>query len=170
MPTPAFRASIKDGLLWPGGQARCVFGRGGLKPAAAKREGDGATPIGRWPLRWVYYRPDRMAAPATRLRTTPLCPDMGWCDDPASPDYNRPITLPFAASHEKLWRDDEAYDVIVVLGHNDDPPAAGLGSAIFLHLMQPDARPTEGCVACSPDALLALLAQAAPGDELEIER
>lgn len=170
MPTPAFRASIRNGLAWPGGGAPCVFGRSGLVPAADKREGDGATPIGQWPLRQVYYRPDRLAAPATQLPVTAMTPDMGWCDDPASPAYNRLVTLPFAASHEELWREDHAYDLVVVLGHNDGPPKPGMGSAIFLHLMQPDARPTEGCVACALEGLLALLAQAAPGDELVVER
>ena len=169
MPTPAFRASIRDGLAWPGGSAPCAFGRSGAKPAAAKREGDGATPLGRWPLRRVFYRPDRLAPPATRLPVTALTPDLGWCDDPASENYNRGVALPFAGSHEKLWREDHVYDLIVVLGHNDDPPIAGMGSAIFLHLMQPDARPTEGCVACAEGDLLALLAAAAPGDALSIE-
>jgi len=99
---------------------------------------------------------------------TAITPDMGWCDDPASPDYNRLVELPFTGSHEKLWRDDRLYDLLVVLGYNDDPPIAGMGSAIFLHLMQPDARPTEGCVACAQAPLLALLAQAGPGTALSV--
>lgn len=163
-----FNAESGGILRWPGGQARCALGRSGVTPAAAKREGDGASPVGRWPMRQVYYRPDRMARPATALPVEALIPEAGWCDDPTSPLYNRPVLLPFPLGHEKLWREDHVYDLIVVLGHNDDPVLPGMGSAIFLHLARPDYSPTEGCVACAADDLLNLLAAASPGDALEI--
>lgn len=148
-----------NGILKFGGLSfRCALGKGGVQPEADKREGDGATPLGRYPLRQVLYRPDRLAMPQTRLPCVALTPLSGWCDDPADPAYNRPVTLPYAASHEKLWRDDHVYDVIVVLGHNDDPPVPGLGSAIFLHLARPDYSGTEGCVALAQADLLTLLA------------
>jgi len=147
--------------------------------AGAKREGDDATPAGQWPLRRVFFRPDRLAtAPdvgASSLTVTPLAPDLGWCDDPAHCDYNRLITRPHPAGHERLWRDDGLYDVIVVLGHNDDPPVPGLGSAIFLHVALPEAggryglRPTAGCVALPLPDLLHLLAALPPNPVLEIE-
>jgi L,D-peptidoglycan transpeptidase YkuD (ErfK/YbiS/YcfS/YnhG family) len=149
------------GARWP-----CALGRAGV--TAHKREGDGATPVGVWPLRRVLYRPDRLPdAPQTGASGLPvlaLAPDMGWCDDPAHADYNRPVTLPHPAGHEHLWRDDALYDVIVVLGHNDAPPRPGAGSAIFLHCALPDGagrhglKPTAGCVALPRDRLLALLA------------
>ena len=123
-----------------------------------KVEGDGATPVGRFPLRRVLYRPDRLVAPGGALPTAPLCPDDGWCDDPRHADYNRPVRLPHPAGCEHLWRDDPVYDVIVVLGHNDDPPTPGRGSAIFLHVARADFSPTEGCVALALDDLLNLLA------------
>ena len=85
---------------------------------------------------------------------------MGWCDDPAHPDYNRQVRLPFAASNEALWREDEVYDLIIVLGHNDNPPVPGRGSAIFMHVARPDYAPTEGCVALAPENLLEVLAAA----------
>lgn len=148
-----------DGLLTFGGlRFRCALGKGGAKPEADKREGDGATPLGRYALRQVWYRPDRLAPPQTRLPLRALMPQDGWCDDPADPAYNRHVPLPYAASHERLWRDDPLYDVIVVLGHNDDPPVPGLGSAIFLHVARPDYGGTEGCVALALPDLLALLA------------
>ncbi|MDP1616223.1 L,D-transpeptidase [Phenylobacterium sp.] len=147
----------------------CAIGRGGMAPAADKREGDGVSPIGVWPLRYVLYRPDRGPAPTTALPVRPIAPDDGWCDDPAHPDYNRLVKRPFAASHEALWREDGLYDLVVVLGHNDDPPVAPLGSAIFLHLAKPDYAPTEGCIALSRPDLEAVLARAAPGDALAIE-
>lgn len=142
----------------------CALGRSG--PAVQKREGDGATPIGRFPLRRVLYRADRVTLPDLSLPVSVIAPGDGWCDDPTSPDYNRQVQLPIAAGHEHLWRLDSLYDIIVVLGHNDDPPIAGAGSAIFLHVASADYRPTEGCVAVARDDLTALLASCRPGDAL----
>ena len=136
---------------------------------ADKREGDGGTPVGTFALRRLLYRPDRAAAPATRLPVQALTPADGWCDDPDDRAYNRPVTLPFAASHEKMWREDNIYDVVVVLGHNDDPPVAGRGSAIFLHVARPDYRPTEGCVALALDDLLRVLADCGPETRLTVQ-
>jgi L,D-peptidoglycan transpeptidase YkuD (ErfK/YbiS/YcfS/YnhG family) len=147
---------------------RCALGPAGVTSAAAKREGDGASPAGAWPLRRVLYRPDRRGPPATALPTAPLAPDDGWCDAPADPAYNRPVKLPYGASAERLWRDDHVYDLIVVLGHNDDPVVAGAGSAIFLHLARPGFPPTEGCVALDGADLDELLRLARPGDALAI--
>lgn len=145
-----------------------VFGKGGAKPAADKREGDGASPLGVWPVRAALLRPDRVAAPATRLPWRWLRPDDGWSDGAGDPEYNRPVRLPHGFSAETLWRDDHVYDVIIVLGHNDRPPVSPLGSAIFSHLAQPDRRPTEGCVAIERAAMLRWLDRLAPGDTLEI--
>ena len=148
---------------------RCAVGRGGAK--LDKREGDGATPIGRWPLRRVLFRPDRLAAPHCALPVEPLKPEDGWCDDPADAHYNEPVSLPYTASHERMWREDSLYDIVVVLGHNDDPPQAGAGSAIFLHLASADYGPTEGCVALAQDDLLTYLrlADATSGIEVTAE-
>ena len=86
------------------------------------------------PLRTVLYRPDRLPAPVCAVPVQPLTPHDGWCDDPAHPAYNRPVRLPINASAEALWRDDAVYDIIGVLGWNDDPVQPGRGSAIFLHV------------------------------------
>lgn len=134
---------------------RCALGRGGV--TSAKREGDGCTPSGQFSLRRVLYRPDRISAPVTSLPIDSLAPNQGWCDDPRHRDYNRQVQLPFSASHEKLWRDDNLYDVIVILGHNDNPPVAGKGSAIFMHVASSEYLPTEGCVALSLPHLLEVL-------------
>jgi L,D-peptidoglycan transpeptidase YkuD (ErfK/YbiS/YcfS/YnhG family) len=160
-----------DGLgwvMWPGYGARAAFGKGGVKPAAAKREGDGSSPIGVWPLRRVLWRLDRGPRPVTALPVEVIAPNDGWCDAPGDPAYNRPVILPYAASAERMWRDDHIYDLVVVLGHNDDPVVPGLGSAIFLHLARPGFTPTEGCVALARPDLEALLAAARPGDALAI--
>lgn len=157
-----------DGWLrWNGRTLRCALGRGGV--VAHKREGDGGTPWGAWELRRVLYRPDRVKPPPSGLEVTAIAPSDGWCDDPAHDDYNRPVGLPHPASCEVLWRDDGLYDVVVVLGHNDDPPVPHLGSAIFLHVAKPDYHPTEGCVALALPDLLALLAVAGPGDRLVVQ-
>ena len=153
-------------LCWNGQAVQCAVGRAGLVPAALKREGDGATPAGDWPLRRVLYRPDRLAPPVTALPVAPLAPEDGWCDDPDHPAYNQPIKRPFSARHEALWRADDVYDVIVVLGYNDSPSHPGTGSAIFLHCVPSVYPPTAGCVALVRSDLLRLLADCGPGDRL----
>jgi L,D-peptidoglycan transpeptidase YkuD (ErfK/YbiS/YcfS/YnhG family) len=110
-----------------------------------------------------------MGTPSTRLPAAPIAPQDGWCDDPADPAYNRLVPLPYPARHERLWREDEIYDLLIVLGHNDDPVVPGLGSAIFLHIARPDWGPTEGCVALARADLEALLARARPGDRVVVE-
>jgi L,D-peptidoglycan transpeptidase YkuD (ErfK/YbiS/YcfS/YnhG family) len=149
---------------------RCALGRNGVIAAEEKREGDGATPLGRWPLRRLLYRPDRGLAPATALPAAALSPDDGWCDDPADAAYNRAVKRPYPASHEAMWRDDPLYDLVVVLGHNEEPVVPGAGSAIFLHLAWPDYRPTEGCIGLVRPDMERLLALAGPGSMLEIRR
>jgi L,D-peptidoglycan transpeptidase YkuD (ErfK/YbiS/YcfS/YnhG family) len=152
--------------IWNGRRFRCALGPAGVRQD--KREGDGATPAGRFPFRRVLYRADRLARPKTALPCAAIAREDGWCDDPASPAYNRPVTLPVAASHERLWREESVYDVIVVIGHNDDPVLPGRGSAVFLHVAHDDFRPTAGCVALARDDLLQLLSAAKPGDGVSI--
>ena len=136
-----------DGLWRMGAtRLRASLGRGGVR-GLDKQEGDGATPEGVLPLRRVLYRADRVPRPRASVLITPLAPHDGWCDDPASADYNRAVRLPHPARCEALWREDGLYDVIAVLGWNDAPPVPGRGSAIFLHAARPDGGPTEGCVA-----------------------
>ncbi len=152
--------------VWGPHDWRCAVGKAGL--VKAKREGDGATPIGIWPLRRLLYRADRLPRPKTALSCQAIDPTDGWCDAPDDPAYNQPIRLPYAASHEVLCRDDALYDLVVVLGYNDAPPVPGLGSAIFLHLTRDDYGGTEGCVALTREHLLTLLAEAAPGDAVRV--
>lgn len=163
----AGRLSIGD---W---SCACVIGRSGLIAAADKREGDGATPVGDWPVRGVLLRPGRIGqeqAPAIPWRW--IRDGDGWCDDPADPAYNRPVGLPRATSHERLARADQAYDVIVVMGHNDAPPLPGMGSAIFFHqwVIGADGAPrsTEGCVAVSPNDMRIALSRLTPTSILQI--
>ncbi len=156
-----------DGWLsWGSARYRCALGRSGIRQE--KREGDGATPVGRFALRRLLYRADRVAPPPTLLPIAPIGHKDGWCDAPEHPAYNRQVTVPFDASHERLWRDDALYDLLVVLGHNDDPVEPGAGSAIFLHVAQPDYATTEGCVALALADLLDLLARLPADAALEV--
>ena len=140
----------------------CRIGKAGVTPMAQGREGDAKTPLGTYQLRFGFYRADRLLSPNvfwpnSDLTFRALRQDDGWCDDPDDPAYNRFIRLPYAASHEKLWREDGAYDLVLVMSHNDSPPAPNLGSAVFIHVAQPDDRKTLGCVALAPEEMVKLL-------------
>ncbi len=145
----------------------CVLGRAGVR--RDKHEGDGATPVGTFSLRHVLYRADRVSLPPTHLNATPIARDDGWCDDPADASYNKPVKLPYAASAEHMWRDDRMYDVVVVLGHNDDPIVPGNGSALFMHIASEDGTPTAGCIALTPDDFLRVLQSVSASSVLEVQ-
>ncbi len=150
-------AQLEHGILTLGpNRYRATLGAGGVR--ADKREGDGATPRGLLPLRRVLYRADRVARPRATAPVHPLGPQDGWCDDPADARYNQPVTTPYPARHEALWRADGLYDIIGVLGWNDAPVERGRGSAIFLHVSRADGGPTAGCVGLALPDLQAVLA------------
>ena len=140
----------------------CSLGRAGRR--ALKREGDMASPMGCWRMVEGFYRADRLRRPRTLLPLRPIRPDDGWCDDPAGRNYNRLIKMPCDAGYENLWREDHAYDLLVVLDYNLTRRSIGLGSAIFLHLFHDDGRPTAGCLALGEHDLRQLLAMARPGE------
>lgn len=144
----------------------CALGPAGVQ--AVKHEGDGATPAGTYPLRAVWYRADRVKKPAATLPVHKIGKQDGWCDAPGDPRYNRAVTLPYPASAERMWREDDVYDLVVVLGHNDDPPVPGRGSAVFLHIANPKFGPTEGCIAIARDHLVMLADQMSPDSTIEI--
>ena len=148
--------------------AVCCIGLNGL--TLDKIEGDNCTPIGAWPLRRVFYRADKQDTPLTKLPLTRITKKMGWCDDPKDGDnYNKLVELPYLYSHEKLWRNDDLYDIFVELGYNDRPPIKGRGSAIFMHLMAKDGSPTAGCISLRKDDLLELISMVDVNEILEIK-
>jgi L,D-peptidoglycan transpeptidase YkuD (ErfK/YbiS/YcfS/YnhG family) len=159
----------KDGawLDWGAGKKRAAIGPGGI--AIKGGEGDGITPRGSFPVREIFYRADRIAKPATALPLRAIAKTDGWCDAPDDPNYNRLVELPYPASAEAMWREDHLYDLVAVLGYNDDPVVPGKGSAIFLHLARTDYSATHGCVALAYDDALAAIAQLRLGDEVVIE-
>lgn len=144
------------------------FGRSGAVPQSEGREGDAKTPLGLYALRFGLYRADRLPCPATPLTMHIMQKDDGWGDAPDDLAYNRFIQRPYPASHEALWRDDSAYDVILVMSHNDSPPIPGQGSAVFIHCRQPDHRPTLGCLALSAPDMWALLPKLKYGTMVEV--
>ena len=147
----------------------CRIGRKGAISFEKGREGDEKTPLGDYNLRFGLYRPDRVTSPHSGLTFRPLRKDDGWCDDPKDAAYNRFIRLPSQASHENLWREDGAYDIILIMSHNDDPPQAGLGSAVFIHIAQSDDRETLGCIALTPEVMVQLLPHLTTGMVISIE-
>ena len=123
----------------------CALGPAGI--VRRKREGDGGTPAGRFALLWAFYRPDRQRPMAGGVPMRALGRDAGWCEDPRSPCYNRPVRLPFAHNVDSMWRADNLYDLAIVLDQNFSRRRKGGGSAIFFHLARPGLTPTAGCVA-----------------------
>jgi len=154
-------------LDWGAGPKRAAIGPAGI--AIKGGEGDGITPRGRFAVREIFYRADRNAAPRTSLPLRKIAMDDGWCDAPDDPNYNRLVKLPYPASAETMWREDHLYDLLAVLGYNDDPVVPGKGSAIFLHLAKPDYSPTHGCVALAYEDVLAAIEQLQPGDQVVID-
>ena len=144
-------------LHFAGRDFRSAIGRSGVR--VDKREGDGATPAGLLSLRRFLYRADRVDAPKTSFRCEPVAENDGWCDDATEPDYNQQILLPHPGSHERLWLDRQVYDIIGVLGYNDDPIVPGRGSAIFLHVASPDMGPTAGCISLAYEDLSWIIEQ-----------
>ena len=139
----------------------CRIGKNGYIAQIKGREGDGKTPLGTYRMRWGFYRADRLSPPPQHkdkpLTWRPLQKEDGWCDDINSSAYNRFIKRPSKESHEALWREDNAYDLIIVIDHNDSPPLLPLGSAVFIHVAQADDRATLGCIAFEPEYFVALL-------------
>lgn len=141
----------------------CAIGRAGV--TRDKREGDGATPAGRWRLLYFYLRrpaPLRLAWRRTRK-------DAIWCDDARSFLYNRPLRAPSSLSHEEMWRKDRLYDVVGVMDYNIRPVARGRGSAIFFHIATDDLAPTAGCVALRPRDMARLLPRLRRGVAIYVE-
>ena len=147
-------------------RSRCALGYGGV--TARKKEGDGKTPLGRFTLRRIWFRPDRIMRPVSMLPTVEISQKSGWCDDEHHALYNRPVSRPCAARHEYLWRHDRLYDVFFELGINDAPPQKGKGSALFLHLQKNNFNPTLGCIAVNYATMGFLLRHATPDTHIEI--
>jgi L,D-peptidoglycan transpeptidase YkuD (ErfK/YbiS/YcfS/YnhG family) len=144
----------------------CAVGKNGF--SVDKKEGDLCTPIGKFSLREVYYRADKMPFLHIGLPVKIITQHEVWCDSAAHSQYNQLVELPFEASHEKLWREDDLYDIFVVIGYNDSPVISGKGSAIFMHIAKPNYEDTEGCIALKKGDLLEILAGLTASSTIEV--
>ncbi len=133
---------------------RCALGKGGIKKKV--KEGDNITPKGIFKIIKIYYRPDKINKIISSIKKIKIKKNMGWCDDPSSSYYNKQVKLPSKYNHERLYRKDNLYDLILVLNYNTDPIIKNKGSAIFLHIAKKKYQPTKGCVALKKQDLIQL--------------
>jgi L,D-peptidoglycan transpeptidase YkuD (ErfK/YbiS/YcfS/YnhG family) len=145
---------------------KVAIGRSGIK--ADKREGDGATPAGRYRLVRLWWRADRITRPRTMLPAKPITATDGWCEDPSDRRYNRPIRMSPGQAGDRLWRKDALYDVIIEIDHNIRPRITRRGSAVFIHVARAEMTPTAGCVSLPDRTLRRLLARLGPNTTISI--
>jgi L,D-peptidoglycan transpeptidase YkuD (ErfK/YbiS/YcfS/YnhG family) len=157
----------RQGWLSAGGRyTRVALGRSGIK--ANKREGDGATPAGRYRLVRLWWRADRIPRPRTLLPVRRVRALDGWCEDPSDRRYNRAITIPPGQPGDRLWRSDALYDLVIEIDHNQRPRVSGRGSAVFVHGARADLSPTAGCISLPINDLRRLVACLGPKTMLTI--
>ena len=135
-------------------QFRCCVGKKGK--VKIKREGDLKTPKGTFKIENLYFRKDRIKKPETKLNCIEIKKNMGWCDDVKSKSYNKLILTNTNYSHEKLFRKDNKYDLLIPIKYNFKNPVPGKGSCIFLHLTK-NYKPTQGCIALIKKDFLIIL-------------
>ena len=126
---------------------KCAIGKRGI--GNKKREGDKITPKGKFKVKTILYRKDRVPLFKSEIKKLPIIKNMGWCDDPKSKKYNKLIRFPFKYGAEKLYRKDNTYDIILVLSYNTNPIRKGKGSAIFIHVAKKNYTNTLGCIGVS---------------------
>jgi L,D-peptidoglycan transpeptidase YkuD (ErfK/YbiS/YcfS/YnhG family) len=134
---------------------RCALGKAGI--GEKKKEGDFITPKGKYKITKVYYRADRIKKIKTNFRLYQIKKNMGWCDDPLSKNYNKLIKLPSKFGHEKLYRKDKLYDLILILNYNFKPIIKNKGSAIFIHIANKNYKKTMGCIGLKKKDLIFIL-------------
>lgn len=126
-------------------KVKCAVGKRGIK--IKKKEGDLITPKGKFRIKHIFYRTDRVKKLKVNIKKTKIDKSMGWCNDPRSKYYNKLVTLPINYTFEKLHRSDNLYDIILVLNYNINPVRKNKGSAIFIHIANKNYKKTEGCIA-----------------------
>ena len=145
---------------------KCALGKAGI--GKKKREGDNVTPTGTFKIVKIYYRSDRVKKISSKLRLIEITKNMGWCDDPNSKNYNQLINLPSKYNHEKLFKKNNIYDLIIVLNYNMKPVIKNKGSAIFIHVAKKKYQPTQGCIALKKNNLLKLLSKISKNIKIKI--
>ena len=146
-------------------KVKCAIGKKGI--GYKKKEGDLITPSGQFRIKYILYRKDRLNI-STKLKKKVIKKNMGWCDDPKSSHYNKLVKLPFAYNHEKLFRKENVYDIILILNYNMNPVKKNKGSAIFIHVAKNNFKRTEGCVAIKKINLIKLIKKISPNTKVKI--
>ena len=145
----------KKYLTFKNYKVKCALGKRGI--GNKKKEGDLITPKGVFKIKYVLYRKDRVKKIKTKLKKIIIKKNMGWCNDIESNQYNKLIRLPSSYSHEKLYKKENIYDIILVLNYNMNPIIKNKGSAIFIHVSKKNYKGTEGCVALKKIHLIKVL-------------
>jgi L,D-peptidoglycan transpeptidase YkuD (ErfK/YbiS/YcfS/YnhG family) len=135
-------------------QIKCTLGKSGI--GIKKREGDNITPKGTYKIVNIFYRKDRIKKISSKFKLIEITREMGWCDDPNSKYYNQLIKLPTEYSHERFFRKDNVYDLVLVLNYNMRPIIKNKGSAIFIHVAKKNQK-TAGCIALNKMDLVNLI-------------
>ena len=145
---------------------KCSIGKYGS--TINKIEGDKKTPKGIYSIGNLYYRADRIKKPSTKLKTIKIKKHYAWCDDLRLPrKYNKLIKSNIKVRHEKLYRLDHKYDLLIPIKYNFEKPKLGKGSCIFMHLTK-NYKPTAGCVALKKEDFLILLKLVKPKTKIKI--
>jgi L,D-peptidoglycan transpeptidase YkuD (ErfK/YbiS/YcfS/YnhG family) len=155
----------KNYLIYNKLKVKCTIGKKGI--GYKRKEGDLITPKGQFKIKYVLYRKDRVKI-LTKLKKKVIKKNMGWCDDPKSSQYNKLVKLPFAYNHEKLFRKENVYDIILILNYNMNPVKKNKGSAIFIHVAKNNFKRTEGCVAIKKINLIKLIKKISPNTKVKI--
>ena len=134
---------------------KCCIGKNGL--SRKKVEGDYKTPKGTFELGPLYYRDDRIKNVKSNIKKIKINKKMGWCDDKNDKkNYNKLVKIHKNLKHEKLYRKDKKYDLIIPIKYNFKKRILGKGSCIFLHLTKNYKAPA-GCVAIKENDFMIML-------------
>ncbi len=144
---------------------KCAIGKKGI--GYKRKEGDLITPLGEFNIKYILYRKDRVKV-SSKLKKKVIKKNMGWCDDPKSNHYNKLVKLPFDYKHEKLYKNENIYDIILVLNYNMNPIKKNQGSAIFIHVAKNNFKRTKGCVAIKKISLIKLIKKINPYTKVKI--
>ena len=134
---------------------KCALGKSGI--GKKEKEGDNITPKGVFNVNKIYYRKDRLKKLSSKFTLIEIKKNIGWCDDPKSENYNKAVCLPSKFGHEKLYRKDKIYDLILALNYNYKPTIRNKGSAIFIHIANQNYKNTRGCIALKKSDLILIL-------------
>ena len=145
---------------------KCAVGKRGI--GIKKKEGDRITPKGKFKVKTILYRRDRLSLIRSKIPIIPIKKEMGWCDDPKSKKYNKLVKLPFNGSAEKLYKENNTYDIILVLNYNMNPIRRKKGSAIFIHVARKNYKSTLGCIAVSKKSLKKIIKRINKSTEIHI--